>query len=77
MLGMCTAGNEPEVIKATWNLPVPASQQKDITQEQTAGADEAPITAAEDESQADSSRQAFLASPGTSTSCLLPSWLFP
>ena len=57
---MCdyTAGNEPEVIKATWNLPVPASQQKDINEDQTANAEEGPAAAAEDESQADTSRRA-------------------
>ena len=67
-LWACTpAGNEPEVIKATWNLPVPASQQKDIKHEQTPSADDAPAAAAEDESQADSSRQA-----SQTSSCHLP-----
>ena len=50
------AGNEPEVVKATWNLPVPASQQKDLEKKQTASTDEGPAAATDDETQADSSR---------------------
>ncbi len=50
------AGNEPEVVKATWNLPVPASQQKELEKKQTASTDEGPAAATDDEIQADSSR---------------------
>ena len=50
------AGNEPEVVKATWTLPVPASQQKDLEKKQTASTDEGPAAATDDETQADSSR---------------------
>ena len=50
------AGNEPEVVKATWNLPVPASQQKDLEKKHIASTDEGPAAATDNETQADSSR---------------------